>query len=145
MLPQPIRSAPGAGKNLTEKAWLPFVKFDAEAGQGFASGYLAYDDKNFYFAAKIADDKPYAGNIRFANRDDDADFYPEKSFAIQDDGKLKEQIWPAGVRRYSYRQESGAAGRRRERKRAAWLQRAADRTDRLALASGRHDAALHLL
>ncbi len=104
VLPQPIRSAPGAGKNLTEKAWLPLVKFDANAGQGFASGYLAYDAENFYFAAKIADAKPYEGNVRFANRDEDADFYPQTSLGIQADGKLQELHWPAGVRRFSYRQ-----------------------------------------
>ena len=103
MLPQPIRSGPAAGKNLTEKAWLPLVKFDANSGEGFASGYLAYDDQNFYFAAKIADAKPYEGNVRFANRDENADFYPETSLGIQADGKLQELHWPGGVRRFSYR------------------------------------------
>ena len=103
MLPQPIRSTPGAGRNLTERAWLPFVKFDDVGGQGYASGYLAYDDKFFYFASKIADATPYDGNIRFEKRDDDSYFYPETSFAIEADGKLKELHWPPEVRRYSYR------------------------------------------
>ncbi len=103
VLPQPIRSGPAAGKNLTEKAWLPVVKFDANSGDGFASGYLAYDDQNFYFAAKIADSKPYAGNVRFANRDEDADFYPETALSVENDGQRRELHWPSGVRRYSYR------------------------------------------
>ena len=89
VLPQPIRSSPGAGRNLTEKAWLPFVKFDDVGGQGYASGYLAYDDKFFYFASKVADATPYEGNIRFEKRDDDSYFYPETSFGIENDGKLR--------------------------------------------------------
>ena len=106
VLPQPIRSGPGAGKNLTEKAWLPFVKFEDAAGQGYASGYLAYDDKNFYFAAKIADGTPYDGNIRFAARDDDSYYYPETSNDVRSENGKESRIelhWPAGVRRYSYR------------------------------------------
>ena len=145
VLPQPIRSGPAAGKNLTEKAWLPLVKFDANSGEGFASGYLAYDDQNFYFAAKIADAKPYEGNVRFANRDENADFYPETSLGIQADGKLQELHWPGGVRRFLVSPQSGGARGRGNRERAARVQRAAGRKDRLALASGRHDAQVHLL
>ncbi len=104
VLPQPIRSTPGAGRNLTEKAWLPFVKFDEKAGIGYASGYMAYDDKYFYFAAKIADDTPYEGNVRFEKRDDDSYFYPETSYSISN-GKHEELHWPAGVRRFSYRKD----------------------------------------
>ena len=110
VVPQPIRSQPGSGKNLTEKAWLPFKKFDDDAGQGFASGYLAYDDQNFYFAARIADATPYNGNIRFSKRDDDSYFYPEISYNVREDPRThkvtrEEKRWTAGVRRYSYRRD----------------------------------------
>jgi hypothetical protein len=104
--PQPIRSSPGAGRNLTEKAWLPFVKFDDAAGQGYASGFLAYDDKHFYFAAKIADATPYDGTLRFSTRDEDANFYPEAAWDVRtENGKetRQEYKWPGGVRHYSYR------------------------------------------
>jgi hypothetical protein len=40
------------------------------------------------------------GMIRFETRDDDSYFYPEK---VTDQGK--ELIWPAGVRRFSYRRD----------------------------------------
>jgi len=108
-LPQPIRAQAGAGKNLTEKAWLPFIKFDESIGDGVASGFLSYDDDNFYFAAKISDSSPYDGNVRFATRDDDQYFYPEKSYRTEKDPKtgeikrVQELTWPEGVRKYSYR------------------------------------------
>ncbi len=111
VLPQPIRSSPGSGKNLTEKAWLPFAKFEDVGGQGVASGFLAYDDQNFYFAAKIADATPYEGNIRFGTRDEDAEFYPETSYRLEENSKTHEMErketlhWPQGVRRYSYRRD----------------------------------------
>ena len=111
VLPQPIRSQPGSGKNLTEKAWLPFAKFEDVTGIGVASGFLAYDDKNFYFAAKIADASPYEGNLRYATRDEDADFYPETSYRIEMNPKTHQMErkqtlhWPQGVRRYSYRRD----------------------------------------
>ena len=47
------------------------------AAQGLATGYLAYDDTNFYFAARIADSTPDEGMVRFETRDDDAYFYPD--------------------------------------------------------------------
>ncbi len=111
VLPQPIRSTPGSGKNLTEKAWLPFAKFEDFGGQGVASGFMAYDEKFFYFASKIADSTPYEGNIRFATRDEDADFYPETSYRVEENPtthviERKETLhWPSGVRRYSYRRD----------------------------------------
>ena len=67
-----------------------------------AIGYVAADDDNFYFAAKIADDSPHPGSPRFATRDEDADFYPEVSYTKRD-GQTIEYRWPEGVRRFSYR------------------------------------------
>ncbi len=105
-LPQPIRSTPGSGKNLTEKAWLPFVKFEDANGQGYASGFLAYDDQNIYFAAKIADNLPGEGGYRIGTRNDDEFYYPEVSYTTPDaSGKREELRWPAGVRRFSYRKD----------------------------------------
>lgn len=98
-LPQPISGA-GIGASLTEQAYLPFRNFATGAGAGQATGYLAYDRNNFYFAAKIADTSPYAGNVRFATRDDDQYYYPE---TVKERDKTR--TWPAGVRRFSYRRD----------------------------------------
>ena len=97
VLPQPVSGA-GIRANVTETAWLPFKNFDVPAGKGLASGYLAYDANSFYFAAKIADETPDAGSVRFETRDDDRYYYPAK---VTD--RDKELTWPAGVRRFSYR------------------------------------------
>ena len=75
VLPQTV-AAGDAAPTLTEAAWFPFKKFDESVTKGFATGYLAYDDHYFYFAAKVADDTPDAGMVRFATRDDDEYFYP---------------------------------------------------------------------
>jgi len=99
VLPQPIYADNNQGKNQTVEAWLPFKKFKSAQKPGFATGYLAYDDSNFYFAAKIADNTPSPGTIRFATRDDDAYFYPDVSYTVDH----KPLHWPEGVRRYSYR------------------------------------------
>ena len=108
VLPQPIRAAAGASVNLTEKAWFPFEKFEQGVSKGFAVGYVAYDADCFYFAAKIADDTPYEGGVRFATRDDDQYFYPEKATFVTRDRsgnvtKSEQLTWPQGVRRFSYR------------------------------------------
>ncbi|OPZ30654.1 MAG: hypothetical protein BWZ02_00631 [Lentisphaerae bacterium ADurb.BinA184] len=110
VLPQPVTGTGTGGPSLTEKAWLPFLKFDETTTGGVATGYLAYDEQYFYFAAKIADATPYDGSFRFETRDPDQDFYPEKVIAVTRDPKTKditkteELTWPAGVRRYTYRQ-----------------------------------------
>jgi hypothetical protein len=98
VLPEPI---PGVGlkASLTEEAWLPYRDFARGENPGASSVYLAYDDKYFYFAAKIADATPDPGMVRFAHRDDDAYFYPDE--ATTADGKRL--AWPTGVRHYSYR------------------------------------------
>ena len=102
-LPHTVRSGGDLGPNLTEKAWLPFVNFPEKTGTGLAVSYLAYDDNAFYFAAKVADDTPDGGGIRYANRDDDHYYYPEKSYLVHKDGRREELTWPKGVRRFTYR------------------------------------------
>jgi hypothetical protein len=116
VLPETIVSAEAA-PTVTEAAWFPFKKFEPGAGQGLATGYLAYDDHYFYFAAKVADSTPDGGTLRFATRDDDAFFYPETSYVkrLHDPGTapVKDSdtdtpqtlTWPEGVRRYSYRKD----------------------------------------
>src|SRR6202042_2418695 len=94
------------------QAWLPFEKFDKSQTQGFATGYMAYDDNYFYFAAKVADATPDGGTLRFATRDDDEYFYPEKSQGTEHElqrnqtAPLLDFTWPEGVRRYSYRKDA---------------------------------------
>lgn len=84
-IPQTL-TAEGIGANMTEKAWLPFSKFDDSISRGVATGYLAYDDQNFYFAARISDSTPDAGMVRFETRDDDQYFYPEVSKRYDESG-----------------------------------------------------------
>ncbi len=92
----PQTAAQSVATSMTEKAYLPFKDFGRQ-GSGVVTAYLAYDAKNFYFAAAVPkmDDMP-----RFETRHDDDYFYPEK---FQSRGK--ELTWPAGVRRYSYRKD----------------------------------------
>ncbi len=116
VLPQTIVSD-GGSPTLTEAAWFPFKSFDANMGQGVATGYLAADDTYFYFAAKIADSTPDGGTLRFETRDDDAFFYPAVSYVKRlnhpgtapvkesDTSTPQPLIWPEGMRRYSYRMD----------------------------------------
>lgn len=85
VIPQTL-TAEGIGANMTEKAWLPFSKFDDSITKGVATGYLAYDDQNFYFAARISDSTPDAGMVRFETRDDDEYFYPAVSKRYDESG-----------------------------------------------------------
>ena len=117
VLPQTIVASGTGAPTLTEQAWLPFQNFSSAAKSGLATAYLAYDAKNFYFAAKVADATPDPGMVRFGTRDDDAYFYPEKSYVVRlnkpgiapvlgsDTATPQELDWPAGVRRYSYRKD----------------------------------------
>jgi hypothetical protein len=99
VLPQQLPDT-NVDASLTEQAWLPFKDRSLQSGASETPViYTAYDDRNFYFAARIPDTTPDPGMVRFATRDDDSYFYPETVTAA-DGSKL---IWPAGVRRYSYR------------------------------------------
>ncbi|MGB2824939.1 MAG: hypothetical protein WBF17_28470, partial [Phycisphaerae bacterium] len=117
-LPQTVRGD-GGGPSLTEAAWFPFTKFDESAKEGFATGYLACDEKCFYFAAKIADDTPHGGTVRFETRDDDAYFYPEVSRELdRDNCMLKEEIaWATPARKPQALLKPGS---RTERSFTAW-------------------------
>jgi len=92
----PQTGAQSVGTSMTEKAYLPFKDFGRQ-GSGAVTAYLAYDAKNFYFAAKVP---RMDGMPRFETRNDDDYFYPEKFRS-----RGQELTWPAGVRRYSYRKD----------------------------------------
>jgi hypothetical protein len=79
-LPETVYATGNQGPSQMEAAWLPFNKFSTSQKPGVATGYLAYDDKNFYFAAKIAASAPSPGTIRYAKRNDDDYFYPQISY-----------------------------------------------------------------
>ncbi len=98
VLPQML-PASGLPPTMTEEAWLPFKSFDKSTANSAAIVYLAYDDQNFYFAAKIADATTDPGMVNFRKRDDDSYFYPDRSL----DPSGKELLWPDSVRHYSYR------------------------------------------
>jgi hypothetical protein len=96
--PQRILASEG-GPSATEAAWWPGRAFPTALNKGLATVRFAADEAGFHLAAEIADTTPHPGTLRFATRDDDAFFYPEKVLDLQG----KELFWPAGVRRYSYR------------------------------------------
>ena len=96
VLPQTV-TAGNAAPTLAEAAWFPFKNFDTSVGSGFATGYLAYDAQNFYFAAKVADSTPDPGTVRFATRDDDAYFYPAVSYTKSTGGKAFSIRWTGTV------------------------------------------------
>lgn len=83
--------------NASEKAYLPFKNWDIKSSDSAATAWLAYDDKYFYFAAKVPS---MEGLPRFETRNDDDYFYPDKVVS-----KGKELVWPAGVRHFSYRKD----------------------------------------
>ncbi|HUU97514.1 MAG TPA: hypothetical protein VM487_17400, partial [Phycisphaerae bacterium] len=82
VLPQTVRADEKAALSLTESAWFPFKQFDDSIDKGLANGYLAYDDKFFYFAAKVADSSPDDGTCRFETRNDDEFYYPEVCYNV---------------------------------------------------------------
>lgn len=75
-IPQSVKGSSEASISLTEAAWYPFKNFETSA-DGMATAYLAYDDRYFYFAAKVADKTPNEGTYRFETRNDEDFFYPE--------------------------------------------------------------------
>ncbi|MGI4790997.1 MAG: PA14 domain-containing protein [Janthinobacterium lividum] len=107
VLPQTIAALGSGAPTLTEKAWLPFKQYDSRIKSGLATAYLAYDDKNFYLAAKVADSTPDPGTVRFATRDDDQYFYPAVAY-VPDSGsglaysvRWTGQVTPKYTERYS--------------------------------------------
>ena len=100
VLPITVHATEDEGPSSTVKAWLPFEKFDASQKPGLATAYLAYDDKYFYFAAKIADHTPSPGTIRFATRNDDQYFYPDIAYDMDPMTILwkKETTWKEPAR-----------------------------------------------
>ncbi|MCG9894742.1 MAG: PA14 domain-containing protein [Fimbriimonadaceae bacterium] len=79
VLPQTL-TAEGIRPSLTETAWLPFKDLAQGEGAAFSSARLAHDDQGIYFLAETLDPTPWAGGIRFAERDDDSYFYPAVSY-----------------------------------------------------------------
>ncbi len=78
---QPVIGTAG-GATLMESAWLPMESPTAVAGKGQATAWLAADERGFAFAARIADDTPDAGMPRFADRDEDAAYYPAIAYEV---------------------------------------------------------------
>jgi len=109
VLPQTVIGG-AVAPTITETAWWPTRTFDTVVKQGFATGYLAYDDQFFYFACKAADDTTEPGMFRYETLDEDQFFYPPVSYKVEKDSKgnvIKREAltWPTGVRRYSYRKD----------------------------------------
>jgi len=100
VLPQPVYASGNQGPSLMESAWLPFAKFSNTQKAGFATGYLAYDDTNLYFAAKIADNTPSPGTLRYEKRNDDDYFYPEDSYEYDANKTLlkTDEEWQSSIR-----------------------------------------------
>ncbi|MDQ2731288.1 MAG: hypothetical protein M3Y56_06480, partial [Armatimonadota bacterium] len=93
--PQPVVAPKTVAPTLTEAAWFPFKTFDASVKGGYANGYLAYDKDNFYFAARIADDTPDEGMVRFETRNDDEYYYPAVSYLLKPESVLQKRpvVW----------------------------------------------------
>ncbi len=94
-IPQTVSSKGTGSVNLTEAAWYPFKNFDTRA-DGYANGFLAYDEQYFYFAAKVADNTPHPGTYRFENRADDEFYYPDTAYKMDMNKTLiaKESVMP---------------------------------------------------
>jgi len=95
VLPQTIIATGSSAPTLTEQAWLPYKGYSSAIKSGLATGYLAYDNHNFYFAAKIADSTPDPGMIRMTTRDNDADFYPAVSYQVDPNTAVQKMDWVA--------------------------------------------------
>lgn len=73
----------------------PFKDWPLATERDTVSGWVAWDDAYFYFAARTPGFRPMP---RFSTRDEESYFYPQ----TVKDGSA-ELSWPAGVRRFSYR------------------------------------------
>jgi hypothetical protein len=112
VLPQIISAVP-THPSLSEQALFPFRASGTVYDASKTAAYLAYDEKNFYFAAVVDGASPDNGTLRFANRltdphFDDQFFFPETFYTVVTDNNgnvtsTTEQHWSAGVRRYDYR------------------------------------------
>jgi hypothetical protein len=100
VLPEIVTATGNQGPSLMEAEWLPFNKFKTSQGPGLATGYLAYDDTYFYFAAKIAESAPPPGTLRYEKRNDDDYFYPQTSYAYDPVKTLlkKDETWHEPLR-----------------------------------------------
>jgi hypothetical protein len=90
VLPQTVTTSGSFAPTVMEAAWNPHETFDTSAKQGLATGYMAYDSKYFYFAAKIADSTPDPGMLRYETMDDSQFFYPPVAYK-RDDSKTLEK------------------------------------------------------
>lgn len=97
VLPQNIIVNEKAAPSMTEAAWQPYKNFDTSVKQGLSTGYMAYDDNFFYFAAKAADSTPDPGMLRYETRDEDADFYPEVALTAAGSNKSYSARWSGQV------------------------------------------------
>ncbi len=93
----PQTCAQAVGASVSEQAYLPFRDWSKQVSAAPIEAYVGFDDRYLYFAARAP---AVAETIRYATRDDDSFFYPEKA---TDAGK--ERTWPSGVRRFSYRKD----------------------------------------
>lgn len=73
----------------------PFRDWPLAAQRDTVSGWVAWDDACFYFAARTPGFRPMP---RFSARDEESCFYPQTVKAGSE-----ELSWPEGVRRFSYR------------------------------------------
>ena len=109
VVPQNVAARGVSEPTVTEAAWFPFVKFDASVSKGFANGYLASDEQYFYFAAKVADDTPDDGMMRFEKPDEDQFFYPEVSYQLDAEKTLgkKQTVWVQSAADARYLEKAG--------------------------------------
>jgi hypothetical protein len=90
-IPQVVAGG-SAAPTLTEQAWEPYKQFDTSIKNGYAVGYVAYDNDNFYFAAKIADATPEVGTLSLTRLNPDDFFYPALSYEIDREKTLARRV-----------------------------------------------------
>lgn len=77
VIPQIVSNDGTVESSLMEKAWLPFEQDTMSRNKSLAMIYTAYDNRYFYFAAKVSDRTVHPGTLRFETRDDAMFYYPE--------------------------------------------------------------------